>query len=80
MNQLQRLTYENQVLQHDGMPQFQIYSDQTNGYYLWGEHRTNAHYSYPLWSPIPVGFPYSRPPLYIRAPNPLGHSAYLNHQ
>ena len=71
MNLLQRLTYENQVLEHDGMPQFQIYGNQASGYNLWGDHRTNANHSYRLWSPIPLGFPNSRPHLYILRPNPL---------
>ena len=71
MNLLQRLTYENQVLQNDGMPQFQIYRDQGSGYYLLGHHRTSANHSYTLWSPIPLGFPNSRPHLYISTPNPL---------
>ena len=71
MTFLERLTYENQVLQRDGMSQFQIYKDQPNGYYLLGDHRTSANSSYTLWSPIPTGFPYSRPRLYIHIPNPL---------
>ena len=71
MNLQQRLTYENQVLQHDGMPQFQIYKDPAGGYYLLGDHRTSANRSYTLWSPIPPGFPHSRPCLYICSPNPL---------
>ena len=71
MNLLERLTYENQVLQHDGMPQFRIYKDQASGYYLSGDHRTSANHLYTLWSPIPSGFPNSRPHLYILTPNPL---------
>ena len=71
MNLVERLTYENQVLQCDGMSQFQIYRDQTSGYYLLGDHRTNANHSYTLWSPIPSGFPHSRPHLYVYRPNPL---------
>ena len=71
MNLLERLTYENQVLQQDGMPQFQIYKDQPNGYYLLGNQRTSANNSYTLWSPIPAGYPHSRPHLYICTPNPL---------
>ena len=53
------------------MSQFRIYSDRSNGYYLWGDHRTSANSSYTLWSPIPTGFPNSRPRLYIHTPNPL---------
>lgn len=71
MNFLERLTLENQVLQRDGMSQFKVYRGQDGRYYLWGEHRTNAGSSYTLWAPLPAGFPYSRPPLYVHAPNPL---------
>ena len=71
MNLVQRLTCENQVLQHDGMPQFQIYSDQVGGYYLSGVHQTIANNLYTLRSPIPPGFPHSRPHMYIFTPNPL---------
>ena len=81
MNLLQRLTYENQVLQHDGMPQFKIYSDQPSGYYLLGDHRTIGNHSYTLWSPIPLGFPNSRPHMYILTPNPLwgyGRTSTIN--
>ena len=53
------------------MSQFKIYDDQNGGYYLFGHHRTNSNNSYTLWSPIPYGFPNSRPHLYIRSPNPL---------
>ena len=63
MNLVERLTFENQVLQRDGMPQFKIYREQNGGYYLCGEHQTNANYSYTLWAPLPSGFPHSRPPL-----------------
>lgn len=71
MNLMERLTLENQVLQRDGMPQFKVYCGRAGGYFLWGEHRTNAGRSYTLRAPLPVGFPNSRPPLYIQAPNPL---------
>ena len=53
------------------MSQFQIYGNQSNGYYLYGDHQTSAHNSYSLWSPIPTGFPVSRPRVYVRTPNPL---------
>lgn len=71
MNLIERLTYENQVLKQDGMSQFQIYGNPSDGYYLYGDHRTNADSSYGLWSPIPAGFPTARPCVYVHTPNPL---------
>ena len=71
MDLFQRLTYENQVLERDGMSQFRIYRAQDNDYYLSGDHRTNSRNMYTLWCPIPYGFPHSRPPLYVHSPNPL---------
>lgn len=74
MTLMERLTLENQILQRDGMSQFQIYRN--GGFYLIGEHRTNSGQKYTLWSPLPAGFPISRPPLYVYAPNPLWGFAY----
>lgn len=71
MNLIERLTYENQVLIADGMGQFQVYRGDNGGYYLWGEHQTNAGNLYSLGAPLPSGFPETRPPLYIYRPNPL---------
>jgi len=76
MNLLERLTFENQILQRDGMTQFQVYSSQSGSYYIWGEHRTNAGNPYTLWAPLPAGFPQERPPLYIYQPNPLWGFGY----
>ena len=76
MNLVERLTLENQILRRDGMAQFQVYGSPSGGYYLWGEHRTNAGSSYTLWAPLPSGFPHGCPPLYIHAPNPLWGYAY----
>ena len=76
MTLVERLTLENQILRRDGMAQFQVYGSPTCGYYLWGEHGTNAGNSYTLWSPLPAGFPHACPPLYIYAPNPLRAYAY----
>ena len=56
MELFQRLTYENQVLERDGMSQFRIYRAQDNDYYLSGDHRTNSRNIYTLWCPIPYGF------------------------
>jgi hypothetical protein len=76
MNLVERLTLENQILQRDGMAQFQVFESPSGAYYLWGEHRTNAGNPYTLWVPLPSGFPHERPPLYIHAPNPLWGYAY----
>ena len=81
MNLVERLTLENQILQGDGMAQFQVFQAPSGGYYLWGEHRTNAGNAYTLWAPLPSGFPHAHPPLYIHAPNPLwgyAHRSTIN--
>lgn len=70
MNIVERLNFENQILEAEGMSQFRVYAG-TGTYYLWGEHRTNAGYSYHLWSPLPSDFPTGRPPVYVHSPNPL---------
>ena len=68
----ERLGLENQILQRDGLSQFQIYQFQSGeSFYLWGSHKTNAGNSYAVYGPIPSGFPHSRPPIYIYEPNPL---------
>jgi len=68
----ERLVLENQVLERDGLSQFQVYRAQDGeSYYLWGVHRTNASNAYTIWSPIPIDFPYKRPPVYVHEPNPL---------
>lgn len=73
MTLLERLVLENQILERDGLSQFQVHRAQQGGesYYLWGVHRTNAGNAYTIWSPIPIHFPYARPPVYVYEPNPL---------
>lgn len=75
MAQRNRLAIEHQLLQREGLTQFGVYHDTSHdGYYAWGETRTNAANAYSLWIPIPRGFPEDCPPLYIYRPNPLwGH-------
>ncbi len=76
MTLLERLVLENQILERDGLSQFQVHRAQQGGesYYLWGVHHTNAGNAYTIWSPIPINFPYARPPVYVYEPNPLpGH-------
>ena len=78
----ERLILENQILDREGFSQFKIYVGQTPGtYYLWGAHRTNAGNSYQIQSPIPSGYPYSKPSVYVHQPNPLwgyGHLRTIN--
>lgn len=72
MTLLDRLILENQLLQSDGLNQFQVYqSNIGDSYYLSGTHYTNAGKSYCIRSPIPSRYPNSRPPVYICEPNPL---------
>jgi len=73
----ERLSLENQILQHDGLSQFQVYqSNDGYSFFLWGTYRTNSANSYEIWSPIPSGYPSSRPPVYVRKPNPLWGYSY----
>ncbi len=82
MTLLDRLILENQVLERDGLSQFQVYKNQADeSYYLWGVHRTNAGNAYTIWSPIPPRYPYERPPVYVQDPNPLpgyGYGGFVN--
>lgn len=72
MTLLERLVLENQILERDGLSQFQVHRAQHGeSYYLWGVHRTNAGNAYTIWSPIPIDFPNTRPPVYVHEPNPL---------
>lgn len=77
MTLLERLILENQILQRDGLSQFQIYkSNDGSSYFLWGTHRTNSANAYEIRSPIPRGYPSSRPPVYVWKPNPLRGYSY----
>lgn len=68
----ERIILENQVLQRDGFSQFQVYRKQYGEtFYLWGVHNTNSGKAYTIWSPIPAGYSFQRPPVYVREPNPL---------
>ena len=73
----ERLGLENQILQHDGLSQFQVYqSNDGYSFYLWGTHRTSSANAYEIWSPIPSGYPSNRPRIYVRKPNPLWGYSY----
>ena len=75
----ERLGLENQILQRDGLSQFQVYqSNDGYSFFLWGTHRTSSANAYEIWSPIPSGYPSSRPRVYVRKPNPLwGYSSEM---
>lgn len=63
---------ENEVLQREGFTQFSVYQNTTTDtYYASGWVLSNAGFRYGLYIPIPSGFPYQRPPLYITDPLPL---------
>jgi hypothetical protein len=73
----ERLGLENQILQRDGLSQFVVYkSNDGYSFFLWGIHRTSSENPYELWSPIPSGYPSSRPPVYVWKPNPLWGYSY----
>jgi hypothetical protein len=68
----ERLGLENQILQRDGLSQFQVYrSWYGDSFYISGTHKTNSGNAYKIFSPIPCRYPNSRPPVYIQEPNPL---------
>ena len=68
----ERLMLENQILQRDGLSQFQVYRSQYGeSFFLSGVHKTSGANSYAIWSHIPVLYPNRRPPVYVTEPNPL---------
>jgi len=68
----ERLILENQLLERDGLSQFQVYrNEHRESFYLWGAHNTNCGKTYTIWSPLPTLYPDRRPPVYIHIPNPL---------
>lgn len=70
--QRQRLLLENQILISEGFDQFQLYYDRTSdAYSVSGYATANSGRQYYLYIPIPSGYPYQRPPLYVTNPNPL---------
>ncbi len=74
----ERLILENQILQRDGLSQFQVYqSNDAYSFFLWGTHRTSSANAYEIWSPLPNRYPSSRPPVYVRKPNPLSGYSYI---
>ena len=71
-DQRRRLLLEHNILQEEGFTQFSVYLDRsTDTYSASGTTFSNAGYRYGLWIPIPQGFPYQRPPMYVTEPFPL---------
>jgi hypothetical protein len=72
LEQRKRLSLENQVLIGEGFDQFQVYRNATyDSYSVSGYATANSGRQYYLYIPIPTGYPYQRPPLYVTDPNPL---------
>jgi len=70
--QRQRLAMEYQVLQREGFDQFGVYHYASDdSYSASGTATSNAGYQYRLYIPIPAGYPYARPPMYVTSPDPL---------
>ena len=70
--QRQRLILESQILIREGFDQFQVFRDPTHdSYSASGYATTSSGHRYYLYIPIPSGYPYQRPPLYVTEPNPL---------
>jgi hypothetical protein len=70
--QRQRLALEHQILHQEGFTQFSVYWYQsTDTYEASGVTSSNSGRAYSLSIPIPSGFPYQRPPMYLTHPLPL---------
>jgi hypothetical protein len=70
--QRQRLALEHQILQQEGFTQFTVYHfASTDTYEASGTTSSNSGRRYSLSVPIPTGFPYERPPMYLTEPFPL---------
>lgn len=72
IEQRRRLALEHQLLQIKDFSQFSVYQHQaTDEYTASGTASSNAGRQYYLYIPIPTGFPYQRPPMYVTDPCPL---------
>ena len=71
-DQLQRLYLEHHALIREGLDQFGVYHDKPSDV-CWaaGYATSNAGFRYRLYIPIPSGYPYQRPSMYITDPQPL---------
>jgi hypothetical protein len=72
MTLVERLILENEILENDGMSQFQVYRNPDGQTYaLTGTYQANSGNTYGIWTPIPHYYPDRRPPVYVSSPNPL---------
>ena len=70
--QRNRLVLEHEILHREGFDQFSVYLDRSSDvYWASGTASTNSGRQYRLYVPIPGGYPYQRPPLYVTDPCPL---------
>jgi hypothetical protein len=71
-DQRQRLVLEHEILQREGFDQFSVYINKpTDTYYAAGTATSNAGRKYYLYIPIPSGYPWACPPMYLTDPYPL---------
>lgn len=72
VEQRNRIVIEHEVLHREGFDQFSVYQDRSaDTYWALGTASTNSGHQYRLYSPLPSGYPYQRPPLYVIEPCPL---------
>src|SRR2546421_12188501 len=70
--QRNRLAIEHEILQREGFDQFSVYINRpTDTYYAAGTATANSGRRYYLHIPIPSGYPWERPPMYLTDPFPL---------
>jgi hypothetical protein len=70
--QQRRLVLEHEILQKEGFSQFSVYwYRSTDTYEASGVTSSSSGRDYSLSIPIPSGFPYQRPPMYLTSPFPL---------
>jgi hypothetical protein len=71
-DQRQRMYVEHQVLQNEGFEQFGVFHNrESDVYWAGGQATTSSGRQYRLYIPLPSGYPYERPPLYVTEPSPL---------
>lgn len=76
-DQHQRMRLEHALLQQKGLDQFSVYwHESSQEYHASGIATSNAGNRYRLAIPIPSGFPWERPPLYVTDPSPLWTADY----
>jgi hypothetical protein len=71
-DQRKRLVLEHEVLHREGFDQFSVYiNNSTDTYYAKGTATANSGRRYQLYIPLPSGYPWERPPMYLTDPYPL---------